>query len=137
MVTVYDVSAGALIGKASEKLKEIPEIQPPAWLAYAKTGPHVERAPHEEDFWYRRCASLMRNLYIHGESGVARFKTHYGGRKNRGSRPEHHMDAGGAAIRKALQQLEKAGMIQKGKTGRNISAKGKAFLDSAAKEAKK
>ncbi len=136
MVTVYDVSAAALVGKASEKLKDVSEISPPKWLAYAKTGSHVERAPHEENFWYRRCASLMRNIYIHGESGVNRFKTHYGGRKNRGSRPEHHVDAGGSAIRKALQQLEKAGLVKKGKAGREITPKGRAFLDSAAKEAK-
>ncbi len=136
MVTVYDVSAASLVSKASEKLKEIPEITPPAWMAYAKTGPHVERAPSEKDFWYKRCASLMRNVYIHGDSGVARFRTHYGGRKNRGSRPEHHVDAGGSAIRKALQQLEKAGMMKKTKEGRAITPKGRALLDSAAKEAK-
>ncbi|MFH0817483.1 MAG: 30S ribosomal protein S19e [Candidatus Micrarchaeota archaeon] len=137
MVTVYDVSASALVGKASEKLKEISEIAPPKWLAFAKTGPHVERAPSEKDFWYKRCASLMRNIYIHGESGVNRFRTHYGGRKNRGSRPEHHVDAGGSAIRKALQQLEKAGFVKKGKAGRELTPKGRAFLDSAAKDSKR
>jgi small subunit ribosomal protein S19e len=136
LVTVYDVSASSLVGKASGKLKEIPEIKPPAWVAYAKTGPHVERAPQQKDFWYRRCASLMRNLYVRGDSGVNRFKTHYGGRKNKGSRPEHHVDAGGSTIRKALQQLEKAGFVKKGKKGRELTSKGRALLDSAAKEAK-
>ncbi len=136
MVTVYDVSAAALVSKASSKLKEVQEIAPPKWTAFVKTGPHVERAPSDEDFWYKRCASLLRNIYVHGGSGVNRFRTHYGGRKNLGSRPEHHVDAGGSTIRKALQQLEKAGFVKKGKDGREITPKGRALLDSAAKEAK-
>ncbi len=136
MVTVYDVPANALINKAADKLKDVHEITPPKWLSYSKTGTHVERAPHRKDFWYVRCASLLRNMYVHGETGVARLRTHYGGRKNRGAKPERHADAGGAIIRRALQQLEKAGYIEKGKTGRNISGKGRALLDSAAKEAK-
>ena len=136
MVTVYDVSASALIGKVSAKLKDVQEIKPPQWMNYTKTGSHVERAPRDKDFWYKRCASLLRNMYLHGETGVNRLRTHYGGRKNLGSRPEHHADAGGSIIRKALQQLEKAGFVKKGKTGRIITSKGRALLDSAAKEAK-
>ncbi|MFH1447561.1 MAG: 30S ribosomal protein S19e [Candidatus Micrarchaeota archaeon] len=137
MVTVYDVPANALIDKVAGKLKDTQEISPPAGLAYMKTGAHLERAPQNKDFWYVRCASLLRNIYIHGETGVARLRTHYGGRKNRGAKPERRIDAGGAIIRRALQQLEKAGFVEKGKTGRNISGKGKALLDSAAKEVKR
>lgn len=136
MVTVYDVPANTLINGAANRLKSVEGISPPAWLAYAKTGSHVERAPHEADFWYVRCASLLRNIYVHGDTGVARLRTHYGGRKNMGAKPDHHRDAGGAVIRRALQQLETAGLVEKKKTGRVISGKGKALLDSVAKELK-
>ncbi|MEW6329101.1 MAG: 30S ribosomal protein S19e [Candidatus Micrarchaeota archaeon] len=137
MTTVYDVPAGKLIKRASEKLKEIPELVPPSWAAYSKTGSHNIRAPESPDFWYVRCASLLRSVYVKSPTGVGRLRTKYGGRKKRGGRPEHHADGGGSAIRKALQQLEKAGLMeQKKKKGRFISAKGRSFLDSIAKEVK-
>jgi len=137
MVTVYDVPANRLIKMAAEKLRDFPEVTPPQWVAYAKSGAHAIRAPEGADFWYVRCASLLRSVYMKSPTGVSRLKTKYGGRKKRGSRPEHHADAGGSMIRKALQQLEKAGLMeQKKKKGRIISAKGRSFLDSIAKEVK-
>jgi len=138
MVTVYDVDANRLIKKASAKLKEM-GIAAPKWAGQTKTGPHAQRLPQDADFWYVRLASLLRKAYVGSPIGVARLRTHYGGRKNRGVRPERHKDAGGNLIRKGMQALEKAGLLKMKKvpkTGRYITPAGQKLLDSCAKEAK-
>lgn len=127
-----DVSPQILVNKVAEKLHGNENIKPPAWSAYAKTGPHVERLPGP-DFWYVRCASILRKAYS-DKLGVGRLRTYYGGRTSRGTHPGHHMPAGGNIIRKAMQQLEKAGYLKKEKVGRMITAQGKFLLDSTAKE---
>ncbi|MBI5158838.1 30S ribosomal protein S19e [Candidatus Micrarchaeota archaeon] len=134
MVTVFDVPANKLVEKTAEKLKEVPEIKPPAYMAFVKTGACNIRAPDDKGFWFVRCASLLRKAYTQPSLGVGRMRTVYGGRKKRGRAMEKHAKAGGSIIRKALQQLEKAGFIKKDKVGRSITSKGKAFMDKAAKE---
>ena len=105
-------------------------MKPPSWAAYVKTGSHVERPPENPDWWYVRCASLLRKIYMRGPIGVERLRSIYGGRVNRGTRPEHKRKAGGAIIRKALQQLEEAGFIKTvGGEGRAITPKGQSLLD--------
>lgn len=133
MASVFDVPAGKLIEKTAEKLEEIPEIKAPEFLAFVKTGACNIRAPNYANFWFVRCASLLRKAYIQPALGVGRLRNYYGGRKKRGRARERHGKAGGSIIRKALQQLEKAGFIKKGKTGRAITGKGKSFLDGIAK----
>ncbi len=134
MVSVYDVPAGELVTKLADKLKSVKEIQPPEWAKFVKTGAHVERIPQQEDWWYIRAASVLRRVYVDGPVGVGRLRTWYGGRKNFGHSPEHHVDAGGAIIRKVLQQLESAGLIKKDKSGRVVTSKGQSILEKTASE---
>ena len=63
MASIYDVDPTELIGKAAEKLKKVPEIQPPEWAKYVKTGMHKQRQPVEADWWYMRSASVLRAVY--------------------------------------------------------------------------
>ncbi|MBN2122400.1 30S ribosomal protein S19e [Candidatus Micrarchaeota archaeon] len=133
MVRVFDVDANALLAKTAEKLKAM-GINKPEFAGVVKSGAHAERPPESEDFWYVRCASLMRQAYVNSEVGVQRMRRHYGGKKNRGVRPEKHVPAGGSVIRKAFQELEKAGLMEKGKEGRKLTAKGKSLLDKSASE---
>lgn len=133
MVTVYDVNAGKLVKKVAEKLKGM-GIAQPSYVGTVKSGSHAERMPQQKDFWYVRLASMLRNTYVHGNVGVGKLMLHYGGKKIRGVRPERKRKAGGSIIRKGFQALEKAGLVVKKKTGREISAAGKKLLDSAAKE---
>ncbi|MFH1685357.1 MAG: 30S ribosomal protein S19e [Candidatus Micrarchaeota archaeon] len=133
MVTVFDVEANKLIENAALKLKEM-KIEKPTFVGIVKSGAHAERPPEDDNFWYVRCASVLRQIYVHNSVGVQKLRKHYGGRKRRGVRPEKHVDAGGSTIRKAMQQLEKAGFLVKEKQGRVLSAKGRAFMDSIAKE---
>jgi len=134
MVSALDVPANALIGKLAEKLKAM-KLEKPAFVGVVKTGSHAQRPPEQADFWYVRCASLLRQAYVREPVGVQRLRKHYGGKKNRGVRPEHTRPTGGSTIRKALQTLEKQGLLEKTKKGRKLSAKGRKFLDTSAKEA--
>lgn len=53
-------------------------------------------------------------------------------------RPEHSRKAGGAIIRKALQQLEKAGLVKTiSGRGRVLTDEGRSLLDRLAFEVKK
>ena len=137
MATVYDVPADMLIHRVAEKIKEMPEFTPPEWAKFVKTGVHKERAPEQPDWWWIRVASIFRKVYINGPVGIERLRTAYGGRKNRGVKPEKFRKGSGSIIRKALQQLEKAGFVEKTKEGRVVTPKGRSFLDKIAAEIKR
>jgi small subunit ribosomal protein S19e len=139
MPTAHEVPAGELIQRLAKHLKEsVGDITPPPWSEYAKTGAHKERPPQNPDWWYFRCASLLRKLYVHGPVGVARLRVEYGGNVGRGNRPERHVPAGGSAIREPLQQLQKAELVTiDGKKGRKLTKEGIALLSKAAAEVSK
>lgn len=134
MTTVYDVPADMLIKRVSMKLKQNQHIKPPSWALYVKTGRHREMPPDSEEWWYARCVSLLRRIYIDGPVGVERLRTIYGGKERRGSQPAKFAKGSGSIAREALQQLEKAGFVKTTKQGRVISPSGKAFLDDTANE---
>lgn len=136
MTTAYDVPANDLINKVAEKLKENEHINPPEWANYAKTGVYNELPPAENDWWYTRCAAVLRSIYVNGPVGVERLRSVYGGKLTRGVTPAHKIKGSGSILRKALQQLENAGFVRTQKTGRVISPEGQAFLDNVAHEVK-
>jgi small subunit ribosomal protein S19e len=134
MVTVRDVPADKLIAELVQYFKQnVPQIRPPPWTAFVKTGSHRERLPDNPDWWYYRAASMLRKLYLAEEPvGIGTFRTIYGGLKRRGSAPPHFRKCGGSHIRKILQQLERAGLVMKTPKGRIISPRGKKLLDEIA-----
>ncbi len=132
MTTIHEVNADQLIKKAAEELKKLPELKPPRWAAFVKTGMHKERPPVDPDWWYIRAAAVLRKIALLGPVGVSKLRTKFGGRKRRGHKPEHFYKGSGNIIRKILQALEKAGLIkqaQKGvHKGRILTVKGNSFL---------
>ena len=135
MVKVYDVPADVLIEKLAEMLKEDPNVKPPQWSQFGKTGSHTERIPLNKDWWYVRCGSLLRKVYMHGPIGLTDLKSAYGGRKKIGYSHAHHRDAGGSAIRKGLQQLEDSGYITKANgSGRIVTQEGMKKMDNLSKQ---
>ncbi len=137
MATVYDVPPDMLIQRVAERLKEMEEIKPPEWAVFVKTGVHKERSPEQDDWWYVRAAAILRKVYINQPVGIERLRTAYGGRKNRGVKPEKFRKGSGSIIRKVLQQLESAGLVKKTDKGRVVTPQGKALLDRVAAEVKK
>ncbi len=135
MVTVYDVPAEQLILKTAQKLKENPNIVPPEWAEFAKTGRHTEKAPSQDDWWYTRAASIMRKLYVKGPMGSSRLAAEYGGYADKGSMPNRAVKGSRNIARKCMMQLEAAGyLVSKDKQGRAISPAGQSLLDNTAKE---
>ena len=63
MSNVLEADGSKLIEKAAEKLKGS-GIEKPGYLDYVKSGAGRERVPADEDFWYIRCASILRQTYL-------------------------------------------------------------------------
>jgi small subunit ribosomal protein S19e len=132
MTTAFDIPPDALIKRLGEELKKKSEITPPVWAPFVKTGVHKELPPEDPDWWYVRAGAVLRRIYRDGPVGVERLRSVYGGSKNRGSKPNKFRKGSGAILRKILQQLETAGLVEKSKTGRYISPAGRAFVDEIA-----
>jgi len=136
MVNALEVNPHQLNIKVAELLKEQKAVQPPVWSAFAKTGHHADRPPTDKEWWYIRSAAVLRSVYKLGPIGTSKLRGKYGGRKNRGYKPEHFYKGSGSVIRKVLQQLEKSGLIvqaQRGAhKGRVVSKKGRSFIDKVA-----
>jgi small subunit ribosomal protein S19e len=133
--TVYDVDAGKFNIALAEELKKIESFVIPEWAYFVKTAVARERPPQDENWWYNRAASILRQAYTRGVVGVNRLKSRYGGRKNRGARPAEFRKGSGKIIRLILQQSEQAGLLKKSETkrkGRELTEKGKKFMDDVA-----
>ncbi|MBI2042928.1 40S ribosomal protein S19 [Candidatus Pacearchaeota archaeon] len=135
---VYEINPREFNGKLAEALKKIPEFKQPEWAKFVKTGASKERPPEDSDFWHKRAASILRQIYQRKNIGVSRLRTKYGSKKNRGVRPEEFRKAGGKIIRVILQQADKAGFTEiaklikgiKGRRlGRQLTKKGIEFLE--------
>jgi len=117
----------------AEALKKISEFEQPEWSFYVKTSSAKERPPENDDFWFKRAASILRQLYFKGVIGVNKLRTRYGAKKDRGGRPSKFRKASGKIIRVILQQAESAGFVEKVdhlQFGRKLTEKGRDFLDS-------
>ncbi|MCW4005070.1 MAG: 30S ribosomal protein S19e [Candidatus Bathyarchaeota archaeon] len=136
MTTPYDIPSSMFIEKLAKYIREnVEEVQPPAWAAVAKTGSHVEKQPQDPDWWYTRSASLLRKVYVHGPVGIEKLRSDYGGRKGFSVALNHASKAGGSNLRKILQQLETAGLIQTVRAkGRVMSPKGRKLLQEVSSD---
>ncbi len=135
MTTAVDVPAEALIEDVSEVLKtEFEEIEPPEWAQFAKTSTAKELPPEDKDWWYTRTASILRRVYMNGPIGVAKLKSKYGARDRKGMNPSNQKEGSGSVIRKSLQQLGDAGLVDSTNRGRRITDEGMSFLDERAEE---
>ena len=138
MTTPFDVPHDRLVIKAAEKLRGVPQIQPPEWTHYVKTGVHREKPPESSEWWHPRVAAVLRKVYLYGPIGAERMRATFGGKRDRGAKPFKAARGSGSIAREALQQLEAAGLIEmeKGK-GRRVSAAGMKFMDNVAHDVKK
>lgn len=137
MKAIHTTSTNELIEKVAEELKKNDKISPPEWSKFVKTGVHKERPPIKDDWWYTRSAAILRKICLIGPIGVSKLRTIYGGKKDRGMKPEKFMRGSGSIIRKILQQLEAAGLAKQTEKGthkgRVITPAGKSIIDKAQK----
>ena len=135
---VYEISAQEYNLKLADALKEIPEFKEPEWAQFVKSGSSKARPINDLNFWHKRAASILRQIYKKGIVGVNRLRTKYGSRKNRGMRPEQFRKSSGKIIRTILQQADAVGFTEIAKTikgirskrpGRQLTQKGRSFLE--------
>ncbi|MFH1721992.1 MAG: 30S ribosomal protein S19e [Candidatus Altiarchaeota archaeon] len=146
MTNVADVNPKKLIDALAIDLKENVKLKRPDWASNVKTGCHKERQPDFDSWWWMRAASVLRKVYFQGPVGVQKLRVVYGGKKNRGVKPEKFQRAGGKIIRAILQQLDEAGLTSKvvkqkglaerstGFQGRLVTPKGQSYLDKIASQ---
>ena len=135
MTTVYDVPAKDFIDAVAKKLENDNAIEIPKENIFSRTGVSKENPPLGKNWWYIRCASILRKIYINNIVGVEHLRAEYGGKKDRGSKPYKAASGSGSIIRRAIQQLEKAGYVSKIKgKGRILTPKGRSFLDNTSHE---
>lgn len=131
MVTAFDVPADKLIPKIAEELKKVETIAPPDWAAYVKTGRHREKSPVNNDWWHTRTAAVLRKIYVEGPVGTTRLAAMFGGRADRGSKPNKAVRGSRSISRMTVQQLEKSQLVQKQKDGgRVVTAKARKMIDA-------
>lgn len=137
MTTPFDVPAKEFIDVVAKKLQKDKSVSIPEQNKYVRTGVHKESTPENNDWWFIRCASILRKVYIKDKIGVEQLKAEYGGKRDRGSKPYKARSGSGTIARRALQQLEKAGYVSviRGR-GRVITPKGRTFMDNTANEVK-
>jgi len=135
---IHDVNTQELILKTADQLKQVKEIQPPEWAKFVRTGVHKERPPVQDDWWHIRAASVLHAIQRLGPVGVSKLRVKYGGRKNRGVKPDRFFRGSGNILRKILQQLEAAGLAKQAEKGshkgRIITPQGASIFGKVANE---
>ena len=130
MATAFDVPAEKLIPKLAEELKKVATIAPPDWAAFVKTGRHREKSPVSNDWWHVRTAAVLRKIYVEGPVGTTHLAAMFGGKADRGSKPNRAVRGSRSISRMTVQQLEKSQLVQKQKDGgRVVTAKARKMID--------
>lgn len=138
MTTIFDVPPKDLIDAVAKKLQSDKTIGVPDANTFSRTGVTKENPPMNKDWWYIRCASILRKIYVSNVVGVEHLRAEYGGKRDRGSKPYKARRGSGTIVRRAVQQLEKAGYVSKIKgKGRVLTPKGRSFLDNTSHEVMK
>ncbi|MDP4039436.1 MAG: 40S ribosomal protein S19 [Candidatus Pacearchaeota archaeon] len=132
MSLIREIEAGKYNSLLAEALKKDGKFKAPEWVEFVKSGPGRQRPIEEKDFWFKRSASILRQIYLREVVGVERLRTRYGGRKERGKRPNKFRKGSGKIIRTILQQAESAGFVGKSEAkrkGRVLTENGRKFLE--------
>jgi small subunit ribosomal protein S19e len=134
-VTVKDVDQDKIVQGVALFLKKSGKLKVPDNFDIVKTSKAKELGPTSIDWFYVRCASILRRMYHNSPIGVGGVKKIYGTRKRNGVLPSHYCRADGAVARRALQALEHIKLIEKhANGGRKLSAQGQRDLDRIASQ---
>jgi len=136
-VSVKDVSQQDFTVALAAHLKKSGKMKVPEWIDLVKTNNRKELAPYDEDWFFVRCASMARHMYIRSPVGVATIRKIYGIRSNNGCSPSHWHRGNGGVARKALQALEGLKLAEKDPNGgRRLTSQGRRDLDRIAAQLK-
>ena len=79
-LTALSVDPNQLIELIAKELQAIPDMRPPAWAIFVKTGAHKERPPVRKDWWHVRAAAVLRTVARLGPVGTSKLRTKFGGK---------------------------------------------------------
>lgn len=65
------------------------KVKVPEHMDLVKTARFKELAPYDPDWFYVRCAAILRHIYIRSPVGVKTVTKIFGGRKRNGVTPSH------------------------------------------------
>ena len=132
--TVKDVPADLFVKAYAQHLKRQGKIEVPKWVDYVKTSVSKELAPYDPDWFYVRCASIARKVYLRPNTGIGALTKVYGNNYRRGAKTEHFREASAGLLRYMVQQLEAVKVLEKTENGkgRRISQIGQQDLDRIA-----
>lgn len=65
------------------------KVRVPEHMDLVKTARFKELAPYDPDWFYVRCAAILRHVYIRSPVGVKSVTKIFGGRKRNGVTPSH------------------------------------------------
>lgn len=134
-LTVKDVDQDKIVQGVALFLKKSGKLKVPDNMDVVKTSKAKELGPVNADWFYVRCASILRRMYHRGPIGVGGVKKIFGTRKRDGVCPSHWCRADGAVSRRALQALEHVKLIEKhSEGGRKLTAQGQRDLDRIASQ---
>lgn len=132
---VKDVPGDRWIASCAAHLKASGKFKLPPWVDVVKTSHAKELSPYDQDWLYVRGAALLRRISLRPDIGVGMLRKLYGGKKNKGSRPGHHVLAAGGIIRYCLQQFETMGLIEQTERGcRRLTSQGQREVVAIAKQ---
>ncbi|MBI2044007.1 40S ribosomal protein S19, partial [Candidatus Pacearchaeota archaeon] len=60
---VYDFDQKEFNLKLAEALKKVPEFKKPEWVDFVKSSPSKARPIDDADFWHKRAASILKQIY--------------------------------------------------------------------------
>lgn len=69
-------------------------------------------APSDPDWFYVRCAAILRHLYLR-PTGITGLSKAFGRGKRYGVCPRHHVRAYTGILRRCLRELENMGLVEK------------------------
>ena len=78
-VGVKDVDQQNFTKALSAFLKKSGKVKLPEWVDIVKTNVSKELAPYDDDWYFTRCASIARHVYIRAPVGVSTVCKIYGG----------------------------------------------------------
>nr|CAH7718291.1 unnamed protein product [Callosobruchus chinensis] len=136
-VTLKDVDQHKFVKAFASFLKKTGKLRVPEWVDLVKTSKAKELAPYDPDWFYVRCAAVVRHIYIRSPVGVGSLTKIFGSRKRNGTKPSHFCRSAGSISRKALQSLEGLKLIEKSPDGgRKLTQQGRRDLDRIAAQVK-
>ncbi|XP_043473675.1 40S ribosomal protein S19 [Leptopilina heterotoma] len=136
-VTLKDVDQHEFVKTFASFLKKTGKVKCPEWVDIVKSARFKELAPYDQDWFYIRCAAVVRHIYIRSPIGVGAVTKIFGGRKRNGTHPSHFCRSAGGVARKVLQTLESLKLIEKSTSGgRVLTSAGRRDLDRIAAQIK-